>query len=125
MSENLLLSQGLLTGIVSASLYTWRLHYDVTYEEISRTFVVEGIGTAFGAVLYWSASTLSHCCQGEFLIGFAMVIMAAYPCYHSFIYFLVSGFVFGIAKGLLFVGKLYSSLLHDRKTTQLVAYLIK
>lgn len=98
--------QGLLTGLLCSYLYTWRLHYDVTYEQFSRSFVVEGVGTVLGALLFWATSSVSCCSCGDATIGVAMVMLAAYPCYYNFIYFLTSAFIFGIAKGLLFTGKI-------------------
>lgn len=98
----------MLTGILCSNLYSWHVHYNVTYEQFSRAFVVEGIGTALGALLYWATSAISNCCHGDAMMGVALVMLAAYPCYHSFIYLMTSSLVFGVAKGLLFVGMILS-----------------
>lgn len=58
-----------------------------------------------GALLFWATSVCCRSC-GDTAIGVAMVMLAAYPCHYNFIYFLTSAFVFGIAKGLLFTGRI-------------------
>jgi hypothetical protein len=96
----------LLTGLPGAGLSEWRIHYGATYEQLSRTFAVDGLGAALGSLL---GGAVSRCCHGDVSIGVAMVLMAAYPCFHGFLYLTVSAFVFGVAKGLVFVGKTRSA----------------
>jgi len=80
------------------------LHFFATYERLSRIYSLDGAGIAVGALM-GGASLTCYRGNAEPLFAVAMVMMSSFPCSLSVMFFALTTFIAGIAKGLMFVSE--------------------